>query len=57
MNEIINKVLLVQDKFMTETHLRQLGFTYSAVDHLLKTKGECENLKKLKIQDIFIKTN
>ena len=30
MNEIINKVLLVQDKFVTETHLRQLGFTYSA---------------------------
>ena len=27
------------------------------VDHLLKTKKEHKNLKKQKIQDIFIKTN
>ena len=28
MNEIVNKVLLVGDKFMTEKHLKQRGFTY-----------------------------
>ena len=30
MNEIINKFLLVGDKFMPEMHLKQPGFTYSA---------------------------
>ena len=29
MNDIINKFLLVGDKFMPEMHLRQPGFTYS----------------------------
>ena len=30
MNEIANKFLLAEDKFMSETHLKQPGFTYSA---------------------------
>ena len=30
MNEIVNKFLLVGDKFMPEMHLKQHGFTYSA---------------------------
>ena len=30
MNDTINKVLLAGDKFMTEMHLRQPQFTYSA---------------------------
>ena len=30
MNEIVNKFLLVGDKFMPEMHLKQSGFTYSA---------------------------
>ena len=30
MNEIVNNFLLAGDKFMTEMHLRQPGFTYSA---------------------------
>ena len=30
MNEIFNKFLLPGDKFMSEMHLRQPGFTYSA---------------------------
>ena len=30
MNEILNKVLLVGDKFMSEMHLKQPGFIYSA---------------------------
>ena len=30
MNEIVNKFLLVGDKFIPEMHLKQLGFNYSA---------------------------
>ena len=30
MNEIVNKFLLAGDKFITEMHLRQPGFIYSA---------------------------
>ena len=30
MNKIVNKFLLTGDKFMTELHLKQPGFTYSA---------------------------
>ena len=30
MNEIVNKFLLVGDKFMPEMHLKQTVFTYSA---------------------------
>ena len=30
MNNINNKFLLTGDKFMSEMHLRQPGFTYSA---------------------------
>ena len=36
MNEIVNKVLLVGDKFMPEIHLRQPGFRYSACGSLTK---------------------
>ena len=38
MNEIINKVLLLGDKFMREMHLKQLGFTYSAWGPFTKNK-------------------
>ena len=30
MNEIVNKFLLVGNKFMSEIYLKQPGFTYSA---------------------------
>ena len=30
MNEIVNTFLLAGDKFMSEMHLKQPGFTYSA---------------------------
>ena len=30
MNEIVNKFLLVGDKFMPEMHFKQSGLTYSA---------------------------
>ena len=42
---------------MPEMHLRQPGFTYSVYVPFTKKKKGCKNLKKLGIQDIFIKTN
>ena len=38
MNEIINKFLLVGDKFVPEMHLRQPGFIYSACGPFTKNK-------------------
>ena len=45
MNEIINKYLLVGDKFMPERHLKQPGFTYSATGPFTK---HAESIKKFK---------
>ena len=56
MNEIINKFLLVRDKFMPEMLLKQPGFTYSACGPFPKNK-EFKNLCKLEIQILFIKMN
>ena len=57
MNEIVNKFLLVGDKFVPEMHLRQPGFTYSACGPFTKSKKRIKNSKKQEIQDISIKTN
>ena len=38
MNEIVNKLLLAENKFMPEMHLRQPGFTYSACRPFTKNK-------------------
>ena len=38
MNEIVNKPLLVGDKFMPQLHLKQPGFTYSACGPFTKNK-------------------
>ena len=38
MNEIANKFLLAADKFMTQIHLIQPGFTYSARGPFTKNK-------------------
>ena len=42
MNEIMNKCLLVGDKFMPEMHLKQLGFTYSTFGPFTKNKERIE---------------
>ena len=42
MNEIINKFLLVDDKFLPEMHLKQPGFPYSACGPFTKNKGKIE---------------
>ena len=38
MNEVVNKFLLVGDKFMPEMHLKEPGFTYSAYGPFTKNK-------------------
>ena len=57
MNAIVNKILLREDKFMSEMHLRQPRFTYSACGPFTKIKETMKEFKKQKIQDIFIKRN
>ena len=56
MNEIVNKVLLAGDKFMSEMHLRQPGFMYSACETFTKNKESIKKLKKQEIRDIFVET-
>ena len=46
MNEIVNKFLLVGDKFMPEIHLKQPGFTYSGCGSFTKNKEQIQKLKK-----------
>ena len=38
MNEIVNKFLLVGDKFMPEMHLKQPNFSYGACGAFAKNK-------------------
>ena len=46
MNEIVNKFLLVGDKFMPEMHLRQPQFVYSACGPFTKNEERIQKLKK-----------
>ena len=57
MNNIINKLLLAEDKFMPELHLRQPQFTYSACGPFTNKNKEFKSLKKLVIQTIYTKMN
>ena len=60
MNEIVNTFLLAGDKFISEIHLRQPGFMYSACSACgpyKKTDQESKSLKKQEINDIFVKKN
>ena len=42
MNKTVNRFLLVGDKFMTEMHLKQPVFTYSACGPFIKNKERIE---------------
>ena len=55
MNDIINKFLLVGDKFMPEMHLRQPGFTYSACGPFTKNKERIEKFMKSGNRDSIYK--
>ena len=46
MNEIVNKFLLVGNKFMPEMHLKQPGFTYSACGPFTKNKKWIQKFKE-----------
>ena len=46
MNEIVNKYLLKEDKFISEMHLSQPGFTYSACGPFTKNKGRIQKFKE-----------
>ena len=45
MNKIVNKFLLVEDRFMPEMLLRQPGFTYSACATFTKNKERTQKFK------------
>ena len=55
MNEIVNKFLLVGDKFMPEMHLRQPGFTYSACGLFTKNKERIQKFKETGNTDFIYK--
>ena len=59
MNQIVNKLLLVGDKFMPEMHLRmhRNALLIVHVAHLLEINKECRNLCKPRIQIIFTGMN
>ena len=42
MNEIFNKFLLAENKFMAEMHLKQPGFTYNTYDLFNKNKDRIQ---------------
>ena len=46
MNEIIHKFLLAGDKFISEMHLKQPGFTYSACGLVTKNKERIQKFKE-----------
>ena len=56
MNEIINKFLLVGDKFMPEMHLKQPGFTYSACVPFTKNKERIEKFMQTGNTDFSYKS-
>ena len=46
MNEIANKFLLAGDKYISDMHLKQLGFTYSACGPFSKNKKRIQKFKE-----------
>ena len=44
MNEIVNRFLLAEDKFLPEMHLKQPGFTYSVYCPFTKNKERIEKV-------------
>ena len=55
MNEIINRFLVVGDKFMPEMHVKQPGFTYSACGPFTKNKERIEKFMKTGNTDFIYK--
>ena len=57
MDEIINKFLLVGDKFMPEMHLKQPGSTYSACGPFTKNKERIEKFMQTGNTDFIYEKN
>ena len=55
MNKIINKSLLVGDKFMPEMHLKEPGFAYSACGPFTKNKERIEKFMQTGNTDFIYK--
>ena len=55
MNEIVSTFLLVGDKFMSEMHLRQPGFTYNACGQFTKNKKRIEKFMQAGNTDFIYK--
>ena len=55
MNEIVNKLLLVGNKFIPELHLKQPGFTYSVCCSSTKNKERIEKFKQARNIDFIYK--
>ena len=55
MNEILNTILLMEDKFMLEMHLKQPGFTYNACGPFTKNKERMEKLMQTGNTDFIYK--
>ena len=47
MNEILNKFLLAEDKFISEMHLKQPGVTYSYCGSLTENKERTKKIKEI----------
>ena len=50
MNEIVNKFLLTEDKYMPEMHLKEFGFTYSASGTFTKDKQRIKKFKSRRLK-------
>ena len=57
MNEIVNKFLLLGDKFMPEMHFNEPGFSYSGCGPFTKNKERIQTFREEEIQAIFTKIN
>ena len=55
MNEIVNKYLLDDDKFIPEMHLTLTEFSYRACGPLTKNKKRIENLRQAGKTDFIYK--
>ena len=57
MNEVVNRFLLVGDKYMPEMYLKQPGFTYSACGSFTKNKERNKKFMQMGNKILFTKTN
>ena len=55
MNEIVNKVSVVEDKFMPEMHLKQPGFTCITCGSFTKNKERVEKFKEIEDKNYIYK--